>query len=132
MAVADAFAIERSLPHGHVEAVLAMINKLGLDGLIASKRCRQRDLVLAMIACRLIHPASKPAATRLWRATTLAGELGAAGADEDGLYAAMDWLLRRQPLIEKKLAARYLADGALVLYDVTSSYYEGRTCPLMR
>ncbi len=132
MAVADAFAIERSLPHGHVEAVLAMINKLGLDGLIASKRCCQRDLVLAMIACRLIHPASKLATTRLWRATTLAGELGVAGADEDGLYAAMDWLLRRQPLIEKKLAARYLADGALVLYDVTSSYYEGRTCPLMR
>jgi transposase len=127
-----AFVVERSLPHGHVEALLAMIGCLGLDRLIAAKRCRERDLVLAMIVERLIHPASKLATTRLWHSTTLAQELGVGAADEDDLYAAMDWLLARQERIEAALSRRHLQDGQPVFYDVTSSYYEGRTCPLMR
>jgi len=129
---ADAFKITRSLPHGHVEAVLKMIRKLGLDDLIASEPSRRRDLVVAMIVERLVFPSSKLANTRHWHDTTLAEELNVADADENRLYDAMDWLLRRQSAIEKKLAKRHLSDGALVLYDVTSSYYEGKTCPLAR
>ena len=119
-------------PHGHVEAILAMIRQLDLDTLISSKRCRERDLVVAMIVQRLISPSSKLATTREWSTTTLAEELGVQGASEDDLYAAMDWLLERQERIEKKLAARHLREGGLVLYDVTSSSYEGRTCPLVQ
>ncbi len=128
--LSDAFRVEASVPHGHVEAVLGAIKKLGLDKIIGAKRTRERDLVVAMIAERLIHPASKLATTRLWRTTTLAEELGVADADADDLYGAMDWLLSRQNGIEKKLAARHLSEDATVLYDVSSSYYEGRTCPL--
>ena len=119
-------------PHGHVEAVLTMIRKLGLEELIASKPSPQRDLVIAMIAERLLFPSSKLAHTRHWHDTTLAEELDVAYATEDHLYEAMDWLLERQGAIEKKLARRHLGEGALVLYDVTSSYYEGKTCPLAR
>ena len=126
----DLFETQRTLPHGHVEAILGTIGKIGLDGVISSKRCPERDLVLAMIAERLIHPCSKLATTRLWHTTTLAEELSVAGANEDDLYDAMDWLVARQQRIEKKLAARHLTDGAVVLYDVSSSYYEGQTCPL--
>src|SRR5215217_4977524 len=130
---AEAFRITRSRPHGHVEAILTMIRKLGLEDLIASEPSRRRrDLVLAMIAERLLFPSSKLANTRHWRDTTLAEELGVTEATEDELYAAMDWLLDRQKAIEKKLAQRHLSDGAMVLYDVTSSYYEGKTCPLAR
>jgi transposase len=129
---ADAFKITRSLPHGHVEAILKMIRKLGLDDLIASEPSRRRDLVVAMIAERLLFPSSKLANTRHWHDTTLAEELDVADTTEDQLYDAMDWLLERQSAIEKKLAKRHLSDGALVLYDVTSSYYEGKTCPLAR
>ena len=128
----ELFDTERTLPHGHVEAVLGTIRKIGLDTAIAAKRSRERDLVVAMIAERLVHPCSKLATTRLWHTTTLAEELGVTDADEDDLYAAMDWLGARQDRIEQKLAARHLRDGALVLYDVSSSYYEGRTCPLAR
>jgi transposase len=106
------------------------MRKLGLDSLVAAKRCRERDLVMAMIAARLLHPCSKLAATREWHTTTLAEELSVADATEDDLYQAMDWLLERQPRIEKKLAARHLGEDCLVLYDVSSSYYEGHTCPL--
>jgi hypothetical protein len=95
----EAFSIERSLPHGHVEAILMMMRQLGLDELIASKRSRERDLVLAMIAERLIDPCSKLATTRLWHSTTLAQELKLEDADENDLYAAMGWLVDRQPLI---------------------------------
>jgi len=126
----DTFVIERSIPHGHVEAVLGTIKKIGLDALISSKRCGERDLVVAMIVERLLLPCSKLATTRLWHTTTLAEQLGVADADEDDVYEAMDWLLSRQGRIEKKLAARHLSEGSLVLYDVTSSYYEGRSCPL--
>jgi len=127
---AELVTTERTLPHGHVAAILGTLRKLGLDALIASRRCRERDLVVAMIAERLLHPCSKLATTREWHTTTLAEELGVQDADEDDLYAAMDWLLARQPRIETKLAQRHLADGGIVLYDVSSSYYEGRTCPL--
>jgi len=129
---AETFRITRSLPHGHVDAVLTMIRKLGVEELIASKRTRQRDLVIAMIAERLIFPSSKLAHTRHWHDTTLAEKLDIADATEDHLYDAMDWLLLRQKAIEKKLARRHLGEGAMVLYDVTSSYYEGKTCPLAR
>src|SRR6266545_588000 len=129
---ADAFHITRSLPHGHVEAVLTMIRALGLEDLVASEPSRRRDLVIAMIAERLLFPSSKLANTRHWHDTTLAEELDVGDATEDQLYDAMDWLLTRQSAIEKKLAKRHLSDGALVLYDVTSSYYEGKTCPLAR
>ena len=124
------YSVERSLPHGHVEAVLGTIRKLGLDNLIASRRCRERDLVVAMIAQRVIDPCSKLATTRQWHDTTLAGELGVEDADEDELYGALDWLLGRQRRIERKLARRHLAEGAVVLYDLTSSSYYGRRCPL--
>jgi len=125
-----ALTIERSLPHGQVEAILGTIKRLGLETLIASKASRERDLVIAMIAGRLIHPSSKLAATRLWHTTTLAEELSVTDADENELYDALDWLLARQGRIEKKLADRHLSAGSFVLYDVTSSYYEGHTCPL--
>ncbi len=126
----EAFRIEASTPHGHVEAILGTIRRLGLEQIIASKPSRQRDLVVAMIVDRLIHSCSKLATTRLWQTTTLGEELGVSDADEDELYAAMDWLLKAQDRIEKKFARRHLAEGGLVLYDVSSSYYEGRTCPL--
>jgi len=126
------FAIERSWPHGHVQAVLGTMRRLGVDRLIATQPSRSRDLVLGMIAERLLHPASKLATSRLWKTTTLAQELRVGDADVDELYAALMWLRGRQPAIEKKLAARHLGEGALVLYDVSSSYYEGRTCPLAR
>ena len=122
--------IQRTIPHGHVKAVLGAIKKIGLDKTISSKPCPMRNLVIAMIAEQLIHPTSKLATTRLWHDTTLAIELGVQKADEDDLYAAMDWLYDRQNRIEKKLAKRHLKEGGYALYDVTSSYYEGHTCPL--
>ena len=128
----DLFSTEQTLPHGHVEVILGVIGKLGLDSMISSKPCRERDLVVAMIAERLIHPCSKLATTRDWHSTTLAQELNVQDADENDLYAAMDWLLERKQRIEKKLAKRHLSDGCMVLYDVSSSYYEGRTCPWAR
>lgn len=121
---------KRTLPHGHVQAVLGVIRKLGVDTLIASTASRQRDLVVALIAERLLFPCSKLAVTRHWHSTTLAEELGVADADESELYQALDWLLTRQSAIENKLAQRHLDEKALVLYDVSSSFYHGRHCPL--
>ncbi len=126
----DLITTRQTLPHGHVEAIRAMLRHLGLEAVIASKRCRERDLVVGMIVQRLIDPCSKLATPRAWHTTTLAEELGVGETTEDELYAAMDWLLARQERIEKKLAARHLTEGGLVLYDVSSSSYEGRTCPL--
>ncbi len=126
----EVFAVERSIPHGHVQAVLGMVRKLGVDKLLAARPCRERDLVLAMIAQRLLDPCSKLATTRVWHTTTLARELGVEDADANELYGAMDWLLERQERIEKKLAKRHLESGAVVLFDVSSSSYHGRTCPL--
>ena len=128
----DLFTTQNSLPHGHVEAILQMIRKLELERLLSSQPCRERDLVVAMIVQRLIAPVSKLAMARQWHSTTLAEELGVGQATEDDLYAAMDWLGERQERIEKKLAARHLHEGGLVLYDVSSSFYEGRTCPLAK
>lgn len=128
--VEDQFHIERSLPHGHVEAVLGMMRQLGMEALLSSRPCRERELVLAMMAQRLLDPCSKLATTREWHATSLAGELQVADADENELYAALDWLLERQERIEGKLAKRHLKEGARVLYDVSSSSYHGHTCPL--
>ena len=126
------FAIERSLPHGHVELLLEVVRQLKLPALIDSRPSPQRDRVLAMILQRLLHPASKLATTRLWHTTTLGEELSLEDTDEDDLYEAMDWLLERQDRIERKLAKRHLAEGDAVLYDVSSSYYEGQTCSLMQ
>lgn len=130
VAASEAFLIERSLPHGHVAAILGTINKLGLDRILSSKRCRERDLVMAMIVDRLIHQSSKLGCTRLWHETTLAGELSLEDAAEDDLYAALDWLFERQARIERKLAGLHWGEGAMALYDVSSSYYYGRRCPL--
>ena len=127
---AEAFRVERSLPHGHVEAVLGTLRRLGLDRLIAARRSRQRDLVVALIAERLLHPGSKLATTRCWHHSTLAQQLEVEDADENDLYQALDWLLGRQRRLENKLAQRHLEEGATVLYDVSSSYYEGQHCPL--
>jgi len=127
-----AFEIERSRPHGHVLAALGQLRALGLDRLLASRPRRERELALAMIVARVLKPTSKLALARGLERTSLAGLLGLEGADEDELYAAMDWLLTRQPKVEAALAARHLAAGGLVLYDLTSAYLEGRRCPLAR
>ncbi len=124
--------LKRSLPHGHCLAVQQMMRKLGLPGLLDTSASRDRDLALAMIAARVLEPASKLATTRLWQESTLAPDLGVADANEDELYRAMDWLLARQSKIEKRLAGRHLEEGGLVLYDLTSSYVEGRHCNLAR
>ena len=130
--LAEGFAIERSLPAGHVLAALTMSRRLGLARLLDRQPSRERDLVLAMICQRVIAPASKLATARALSLSTLAGELAVAGADEDELYGALDWLLARQQKIEDRLARRHLVAGELVLYDVSSSYFEGRHCPLAR
>ena len=128
----DAFEIERSLPAGHVNAALAMARRLELAKVLDRSPCRERDLCLAMILGRVICPGSKLGTVRTLGQSTLASELGVEGADEDDLYLAMDWLLERQNRIEDRLAARHLRVGEMVLYDVSSSYFEGRTCPLAR
>jgi transposase len=130
--VAQTFAITRSLAHGHVQAVALTMQRLGFAGLLASKPCPERDLVQAMVASRIVCPATKLATTRLWHASTLAQEFGVSDATEDDLYAAMDWLLAGQDRIQKKLAARHLTDDSLVLYDLSSSYFEGSHCPLAK
>jgi len=128
--VDDAFQTERSLPAGHVNAVLAMARKLELARLVDRSASRERDLVLALICQRVLCPESKLATARALGRSTLASELSVEGADQDDFYAAMDWLLSRQARIEDRLARRHLRDGELVLYDVSSSYFEGHTCPL--
>lgn len=130
---ADAlFSIERSLPHGNVRAVLGTLRRLGLDRLIASRRSRQRDIVVALVAERLLHPGSKLANTRTWKLSTLAEELGVEDVTVDEVYSALEWLLKRKNRIERKLAARHLRDGGIALYDLSSSSYLGRHCPLAR
>ena len=130
--LAQAFEITRSRAHGHVQAVETAMQRLGFASLIAAKPCRERDLVLAMIASRIVAPQTKLATTRWWHTTTLAEDFAVSDASENDLYAAMDWLLLRQSTIEKKLAARHLSAGGLVLYDLSSSYFEGATCPLAK
>ncbi|MCK4391854.1 IS1634 family transposase, partial [Candidatus Bipolaricaulota bacterium] len=106
------------------------MRRLHFEDLIATRHTRERDLVVAMVAARILQPESKLATTRWWHTTTLADECGVADATEDDLYQAMDWLVKRQGRIEKKLAARHLKEGGLVLYDLSSSYFEGEACPL--
>ena len=132
--LAKAFEITRSLPHGHVAAVLGTARRLGIEELIDPAPSRKRNLVLAMLIAQVITPGSKLAFARALRAETatssLGTVLGVGGADEDDLYAAMDWVLARKDSIENALAARHLANGTLVLYDVSSAAFEGRSCPL--
>src|SRR5213595_521536 len=128
----QAFEIVRSRLHGHVQAVALAMQRLGFAGVLASKPCRERDLVVAMVASRIAAPHTKLATTRWWHTTTLAEDFGVASCDEDDLYAAMDWLLERQDMIQKKLASRHLSEGGLVLYDLSSSYFEGSCCPLAK
>ncbi len=130
VAAGDVFATERSLPHGHVRAVLGAARTLGLARLLDRAPSRERSLALAMIVQRLLAPGSKLACTRQLSQSTLAEELGLGAVESDELYAALDWLVERQERIEGGLARRHLAEGTLVLYDVSSSYFEGRTCPL--
>ena len=131
-----AFEIQRSLPHGHVAAVLGTLRRLGLEPILSKKRSAARDAVVALIVARVIDPRSKLATARGLDGetafTSLGEALGLSTATPDELYAAMDWLLPRQPAIEQVLARRHLAEQTLVLYDVTSTYFEGRTCPLAR
>jgi transposase len=126
----DTFEAIASPHHGHVQAVLAAIKRLRIDELITSTPSRERDLVMGMIAARILEPDTKLATTRWWHTTTLPEILGLRDADEDDLYDAMDWLLKRQGRVENKLAARHLKEGGMALYDLSSSYFEGVTCPL--
>jgi transposase len=130
----EAVTIKRSLPHGHVAAVLGTLRKIGLDRLLGPAGNRCRDLVIAMIVARLIAPVSKLATAKALDPATAASSLGTVlnlgEVDEDELYTALDWLLERQPQIETALAKRHLKNGTLVLYDVSSSYFEGHCCPL--
>jgi len=132
--LSEAFEITRSLPHGHVAAVLGTARRLGIEELVDPAPSRRRDLVVAMLVAQVIGPGSKLAFARGLRTETatssLGQALGVASCDEDGLYAAMDWALARKDAIENALSARHLADGTLVLYDVSSAAFEGRTCPL--
>ena len=130
----EAFEITRSLPHGHMAAVLGTARQLGLDELIDPMPSRHRDLVVAMAVAQVIAPDSKLAIARGLREETAATSLGEVlhlgSCDEDDLYAAMDYLHDRQEQIQDTLAARHLGGGTLVLYDVSSAAFEGRTCPL--
>lgn len=123
-------SISRSVQHGQAQAVLDVMRQLGIAELLHSRSCPERDAVMAMIAARVIEPHTKLATTRWWHNTTLPSLLGVTDVDEDDLYKAMDWLLKGQKRIEKKLAARHLKNDALALYDLTSSYVEGTHCPL--
>lgn len=130
--VSQAFEVVRSRAHGHVQAVALAMQRLGLASVIASQPSRERDLVLAMVAARIVQPDTKLATCRRWHCSSLAEDFGVTDATEDDLYAAMDWLLARQDAIEHKLATRHLREDALVLYDLSSSYFEGSTCPLAK
>ena len=132
VAVDERLEVLRSRAHGHVQAVRLAMQRLGVESLIASRPSAERERICALIAARVLAPHSKLATSRWWHTTTLAEEYGVVEADEDDLYAAMDWLLERQPLIERKLAARHLHEGSLALYDLSSSYFEGTHCPLGR
>ena len=132
----EAFTVIRSLPHGHVAAALGTARRIGLDRILSPGGNRCRDLVLALLIGRILDPASKLAAARALSPATAASSLGEVlglgEVDEDELYQALDWLLQRQPAIEATLAKRHLSNGTLVLYDVSSSYMEGRCCPLAK
>jgi transposase len=134
---ADAFQILRSFPHGHVAAALGTLRRLGLESILSRSRGPQRDLAVAMIVARILEPASKLATARGFHPETVTSSLAAVlgldqAVDETQLYRSLDWLLERQQSIENALAKRYLSAGSLILYDVSSTYFEGRHCPLAR
>lgn len=128
--LAQSFEIAASKPHGHVKAVLAAMERLGMANLISSKPCRERNIVMGLIASRILAPHTKLATTRWWKISTLADELDLQNVTDDEVYAAMDWFIKRQDRIEKKLAKRHLKDGGTALYDLSSSYVTGTECPL--
>ena len=132
----DALTVTRSLPHGHVAAALGTARRIGLDRILGPDGNRCRDLILALLVGRILEPTSKLAAARALSPATAASSLGEVlglgDVDDDELYAALDWLLVRQPAVETVLAKRHLTNGTLVLYDVSSSYMEGRCWPLAR
>jgi len=132
----DSFEVVSEHLHGHVAAVLGTLRRVGLEKTFSTRRCRERDLAVAMIVARIIEPRSKLATVRGFSEETCSNSLGKVleieSASEDDLYAALDWLGMRQERIEKALAEKNLEDGVLILYDVTSTYFEGRTCPLAR
>ncbi len=134
--VDEAFEVLRSRPHGHVAAVLGTLRRCGLRRILHTRPSRERDLIVAMIVSRIIEPRSKLATMRGLRNETLTSSLGEClgleYVSEDEMYGALDWLLERQPNIERQLAKKHLVDGSLVLYDLTSTYFEGRTCELAR
>ena len=131
-ATAELFEIVASVQHGNVQAVVTTMKHVGIDRLLDARPSRERRLVMGMLAARMLEPQSRLATTRWWHVTTLPQALDIVDATEDDLYDAMDWLVTRQDRIEKKLAARHFKSGGLALYDLTSSYFEGETCPLAR
>lgn len=134
--IIDDFKVRRTLPHGHVAATLGTLKRIGLEKIIASKPSLNRDIVEALIVQRVLNPGSKLAAKRSFdhetASSTLGKELAVENASEEDLYSALDWLLKRQATIENALAKKHLQDGTLLFYDVSSSYFEGKTCPLAR
>jgi hypothetical protein len=132
----ESFEVVRSHPHGHVVAALGTLRRVGLERLLSGRRCRERDLIVAMIVARILEPSSKLATMRGLATETASSTLGellrVGSASEDDLYAAMDWLVKRQEGIERSLASKHLTEGVLVLYDLTSTYFEGRKCPLAK
>lgn len=133
----DAFRIRRSIPHGHVAATLGTLRRLGLEPILSRSPRSERDLVVAMIVARILEPSSKLATARGFRSETLTSSLAAVlglddAIDETQLYHALDWLLTRQQNIENAFAKRHLSEGSLILYDLSSTYFEGRPCPLAR
>jgi hypothetical protein len=126
------FEVMASRAHGQVQAVHRAMQRLGFAQLIGTRPSPERDLVCAMVGARILAPHTKLATTRWWHTTTLAQEFGVEHADENDLYGAMDWLLERQGAIEQKLAKRHLSEGGWVLYDLSSSYFEGSSCPLAK
>ena len=135
-ALKDSFEIKQSLPHGHVKSVLEVAKKIGLANIISSKPGKELQLVMAMIISRIIYPKSKLSTSRgldtETRNSTLSQELGIEECSSNDLYKAMDWLIKRQSRIEKKLADKHLEDRTLVLYDITSTYFEGDSCPIAK
>ena len=134
---ADALQILRSSPHGHVAAALGTLRRLGLEPILSRSRAPERDLAVAMIVARILEPASKLATARGFHPETATSSLAALlgleeTVDETQFYHSLDWLLQRQQSIENALARRHLSEGSLILYDVSSTYFEGRHCPLAR
>lgn len=128
----DRFEVVSTRIHGDTDAVMRAMKRLGIRELLSPRPCWEANVVMGMIAARVVAPHTKLATTRWWKTRTLPVELGIADADEDNLYEAMDWLLERQDAIEKKLAARHLGEGGFALYDLTSTYVEGTKCPLAK